>query len=115
MCIEATQLDTDSEVAEAPSEPTPQRQGRRNDGALVTGEAQCKRRGTVGSTAPSAFSTIKNGKGLTIVETENAASEDASYASLVEGALSVYLQVDILAERPFRVPKAHEVCISFVP
>lgn len=58
------------------------------------GKTQHKHRKTIATAALSSSSAIGEGE-LSTVGTEDAGSEDASYASLIEAALSVYSQVDL--------------------
>lgn len=106
--MEASRLHTDGETAEAPPGLVPQRRLQNDDEGLETGTPQCKRRRTTASAAPSGSSSLDEGR-PSIVEAEDVASEDASYASLVETALSLCLQVMHLTGHSLCVPKVHEV------
>ena len=71
-----------------------ERRARDDDGGVEAEEPRRKRRRLTRSAALSSPSIIEEG-GTGVVEVEDVTSEDASYASLVETALSVCSQVDL--------------------
>lgn len=89
--MKVVQLRTDHEAAEAPPGPTSQQRGRDNDEDMDTGESRRNHQRTAASAALSDSSTKDNGEPSALGK-EEAASEDETYASLVETAFFVCSQ-----------------------
>lgn len=83
---------------------------------MGTNDPRHKRQKTTTNTAPLRTSNIDEALGVT--GTKDVASEGESYGTVMEIALFVCSQVDLLTERLLRVPRAHDdficcvVCVS---
>lgn len=100
--MEAAQLATELEATEAPPGLTSQRRARDDDRDTETRETRHKRRGTTTCAALSDRSNVEDeesGRAFT----EHPASEDESYATHLETALSVSSWLDIFDRAPVRI------------